>query len=432
MKNTWLVAKKEFVHRVRSRGFILSSIAFPLIMILIWASTGLFDMDLDAPDQQEIDLPDPVFSLIGYVDLADYIHSVPTDIPQDLFQEYLDISAANHALESGEIEVYYLIPPEYLESTVVRRESVDLPLGLPPDIQLFNIVLVSNMFPEASPDELARIRYPLGAPRLQFVSIEAKNQTPQIEPGDGEEPRSEEEPGLDSISMAVPIMPMLVTMIIVIPLFTSGGYLLQSLTQEKSNRVMEILLLSLRPRQLLAGKLLGFGALTLVQYGIWIAFAGLALMLTGQDVPELLAEINLSFLEVLYIILFALGGYALYSAFMASIGALALNIEGGRSWTLLIAMPMFIPIYFWVFIINAPNGVLAVTLSLIPFSAPAAMLMRLTATTVPGWQIALSLAILVLTSYGVVRLMARLFQVQTLLSGEAISLRRIWSVLRNS
>jgi ABC-2 type transport system permease protein len=432
MKNTWLVAKKEFVHRVRNRGFILSSIAVPLIMILIWAGTGLFDMDLEAPDQREIDLPDPVFSLIGYVDLADYIHSVPVDLPQDLFQEFPDISAANQALQFGEIEVYYLIPPEYLESTVVRRVSMDLPLGLPPDIQLFNIVLVSNLFPEASPDELARIRYPLGAPRLQFVSIEVQDSTSQIEPGNGEDPRSEEEPGLDSISMTAPIMPMLVTIIIIIPLFTSGGYLLQSLAQEKSNRVMEILLLSLRPRQLLAGKLLGFGALTLVQYGIWIAFAGLALTLTGQDVPELLAEINLSFLEVLYLILFALGGYALYSAFMAGIGALAPNIEGGRSWVLLIAMPMFIPIYFWVFIVNAPNGVLAVTLSLIPFSAPVAMLMRLTATTVPGWQIALSLALLGLTSYGIIRLMARMFQVQALLSGEAISLRRIWYVLKNS
>jgi ABC-2 type transport system permease protein len=104
-------------------------------------------------------------------------------------------------------------------------------------------------------------------------------------------------------------------------------------------------------------------------------------------------------------------------------------MEGGRSWVLLIAIPMMIPIYLWTAIVSAPHSPLAVSLSLIPFTAPVAMLMRMTSTAVPGWQIGLSLLLLALTSAGTIALMARLFKVQTLLSGEAISFRRIWSVL---
>jgi ABC-2 type transport system permease protein len=90
---------------------------------------------------------------------------------------------------------------------------------------------------------------------------------------------------------------------------------------------------------------------------------------------------------------------------------------------------MMLPLWFWALIAGDPNGPLAVALSLIPFSAPVAMLMRMTSTAVPLWQLGLSLLLLVLAGALTVWLMARLFRVQTLLSGESISLRRAWSAL---
>lgn len=422
MKNTWLVAVREFNHRVRSRGFILASIAVPLGLILVWAATGLFNLDMDPPEEEERVPASPAETVIGYVDQAGLIRSLPADLPADLFRAYPDIAAANQALESGEIEVYYLVPPGYLETGEIRRVSADLPFR-PADTSLFNLVLINNLLPDASPEERALWRNPFGAPRPQFVDVTAEAPPP---------PGEETPTGPETVTVGVSMVPMLVTIVIIIPLFTSGGYLLQSVTQEKSNRVMEILLVSLRPGQLLAGKLLGFGALTLVQYAIWIAISGIGLTLAGQNVTEMLTGINLSPLEVVYVVLFALGGYALYSAFMAGIGALAPNMEGSRSWIMIISLPMAVPMYVWVAIVNAPHSVLSVTLSLIPFSAPVAMLMRMTTTAVPPWQIALSLGLLALAAAGVIWLMARLFRVQTLLSGEAISLRRMWSVLNTA
>lgn len=93
---------------------------------------------------------------------------------------------------------------------------------------------------------------------------------------------------------------------------------------------------------------------------------------------------------------------------------------------------MMIPIYLWATITSDPDGPLAVMLSLFPFSAPVAMLMRLTGSAVPTRQVALSLGLLFLAGLGTIWLMARLFRVRTLLSGESISMRRMWVALIDS
>ena len=206
--------------------------------------------------------------------------------------------------------------------------------------------------------------------------------------------------------------------------------MLQSLTQEKGSRVMEILLLSLQPRQLLAGKLLGLGLLVIVQYGIWVLIGALVLTLTGQDATRFLAGIQLSVREVLLIVPYALGGFGLYAALMAGIGALAPDMEGSRAWTFMITLPMMLPMYLWMAIVNSPQGALALILSLFPYSAPIAMMMRMTATTVPAWQVGVSLGLLSLAVVATIGLMARLFHAKTLLSGEALSLDRFRSALQ--
>jgi ABC-2 type transport system permease protein len=226
------------------------------------------------------------------------------------------------------------------------------------------------------------------------------------------------------------MLPFIVTIAVMLPLFTSGGYLLASVTQEKSSRIMEILLVSLRPWHMLAGKLLGLGALTLIQYLIWGTIAFIGLQVTGQGVAGLLGGISLSGVELALVIPFALGGFLLYASIMAGIGALAPDMEGSRTWVFVISLPMMIPIYLWTAIVNAPNGAFAVALSMIPFSAPVAMLMRMTTAAVPLWQLITSLVLLVLTGVVMVWLMARLFRVQTLLSGESISLKRLVSAIR--
>jgi ABC-2 type transport system permease protein len=225
------------------------------------------------------------------------------------------------------------------------------------------------------------------------------------------------------------MLPFVVSLVAMMPLFIGGGYLFQSLTNEKESRVMEVLLVSLRPRQLLTGKLLGLSALILVQYLVWVGIAVVAVTVLGQGLGELLAAIHLSGREVLLAFPYALGGFGLYAGLMAGMGALTADVEGARGWTFVLTLPMLVPFYVGSALIQAPHGTLALVLSLFPYSAPVGMLMRMTVTAVPAWQFAVSLGLLALTAVGTIALMARLFRAQTLLSGESFSPRRFWSAV---
>jgi ABC-2 type transport system permease protein len=408
MQKTLVVAMREFRQRVQRRGFWLGSIGVPLVLLVIWAFSGGLGGSSPAESISELDPADRPEQVIGYVDQADLIQTIPAPIPDDLFKPFTDPQLAEAALERGDIGAYYVVPPDYRETGHVQRVSQRLPVN-PPDVRWFNRILTANLLPDADPEFINRLRQPFYSTGPEFVKVTPEG---QIE---------------DSGNR---MLPFVVTVAVMIPLFTGGGYLFQSLTQEKSNRVMEILLISLRPHQLLTGKLLGLGALTLLQYAIWAGLSLLVLAVTGQDVGQLLSGISLSTNELLLVVPFALGGFLLYAALMAGIGALARDVEDGRIWLFVISLPMMIPIYLGMAIASAPNGALAVALSLIPFSAPVAMLMRITSTAVPIWQTALSLILLVLTSFGTIWLMARLFRVQTLLSGESLSVRRFLSALQ--
>lgn len=408
MRKVWLVAGREFWQRVRTRGFLLSSLLTPLILLVV-----LIGGNIAASDAETEELPaDPggaTPAAIAYVDEAALVGRTPPGLPATLFHSFADPVSADAALSAGEIDAYYVIPPDYRETGTIRRVAPDLPSG-PPDTALFDALLQANLLAEADAGTLARARNPFQSAGLTVVPIQGE---------------ANQEAGVE-----FDVMPFLVSLLVMVPLFTSGSYLLSSLTEEKSNRVMETLLTSLRPPALLVGKLLGLGALTLVQYLIWLLLGAGALVVVGQDLTGLTETINLTSMELLLVFLYAVGGYALYATLMAGLGALSPNLEATRSWVFVITLPMLIPIYLWVVLANAPNSALAVALSLIPFSAPMAMLMRLASTTVPPWQVVSSLLLLGGTAVLMVWLMSRLFRVQTLLSGEPFSPARFWRVLR--
>jgi ABC-2 type transport system permease protein len=412
MNNTLLVAWREFRQHVRSRGFILTTMGMPLLFIVLFALTGFTGSGgPQVPPLQVLSQNESENVSIGYVDQAGLIETIPQQVPAGMFQKYSSIDTAAAALESGKISAYYIIPSDYRDNGDLKRVSLSLPLSSP-DSQLFDWILVSNLFPNRTSEQVARYLWPFNNAGPSFVNLSSGAGT--------------------SEGVVNSMMPFFVAMAVMVPLFTSGGYLLQSLTKEKSSRVMEILLVSLHPRQLLTGKLIGLGALTLVQYIGWIAIAGLAFMVTGGDATQVLGRIDLSISEVPLVVLYALGGFTLYAALMAGFGAMAPDIESSRAWIFIISLPMLIPVYLWSAIAASPNGTLAIVLSVVPFSAPIAMLMRMTSTTVPMWQITVSLVLIALTSAGTIWLMARLFRMQTLLSGESLSIKRLWTTLKGS
>ncbi|MGC9346837.1 MAG: ABC transporter permease, partial [Anaerolineae bacterium] len=135
---------------------------------------------------------------------------------------------------------------------------------------------------------------------------------------------------------------------------------------------------------------------------------------------------------ILWFVLYFLFGYLTFASALGAIGSMAPNTREGSQFTFVIMLPLMIPLWLNTTFANAPNGTLATLLSIFPLTAPVSMVARLAATSVPLWQILLSLALSAATAYGFVLLAARFFRADTLLSGAALSWGRIIGQLKGS
>jgi len=405
MRNMLLVARREFLVHVRSRGFIVSAIGTPLLLIVIWFSSGM--MTAEAPSEHVATPEAPALAEpigpTGVIDQAGVLGQI--ELPSGLVRLASEEDAAR-ALRQGDLEAYVVVPADYRETGTVRRVSLGLP-RTDPQLGDIEYLLVTALLEEMPADLAARYAMPLGPDGLELA----------------------ESPVAVATGQGVNFMPLMVVSAVMVPLFTAGGWLLRSLAQEKESRIMEVLLVSLHPRQLLTGKLLGVGALTLLQYLIWILLLAAATQAMGMSSP-LAFGMLLSREDLVLVVLFAVGGMVLYSALMAGLGALTPDVHGSQNWVFIVTLPMMVPFYFWLSLVQQPTSTLALVLSLFPFSAPLAMLLRIMVMQVPAWQITLSLGLIAVTSILVVRLMSRLFRAQVLLSGEPLSVQRFLRALR--
>lgn len=403
MKRAFLVGWREFRARVGSRGFLLTTLLTPTLILFMWLVQGRVAEDVHEP-LESLTREERAPSVLGLVDPGGLITRFEPPLTASEFRRFADEPEANQALRQQVIQAYVVIPADYAGTGKISYVSLDLPTTQP-DADRLNWLLLTNLMPDQTPEAVSRLRWPFGGQDSpNFVNVGTSG---------------------TSGGFFGMMLPFLVTIAIMVPLFTSGSFLLQSVLHEKSSRTLEILLVSLRPRQLLLGKLLGIGMLTAIQYGAWLGLGTIWIRLAGpRGQAALLQTLRLTPLEIAAVIPFALGGFLLYASLMAGLGALAPDMEGSRAWVFIISLPMMVPIYLWTAIVGSPDSVLSVAVSLFPFSAPVAMLMRMTSTTVPLWQLGLSLAGLGITGLGVLALMARLFRVQTMLSGEPLSFRR--------
>jgi ABC-2 type transport system permease protein len=202
-----------------------------------------------------------------------------------------------------------------------------------------------------------------------------------------------------------------------------SSYLLRSVVAEKENRTAEVLLLSLNPRELMAGKIGAMSVMTLVQVVVWVG-GGIVILNRGA---ELMSVARFAFPPgfLLWAILFLILGFLLFASVMAAAGAISPTAREGNQVIWLLILPLMPTLMFGSTFLEAPNGTLALVLSLFPFSAPAAMVTRLAVANVPLWQVLVSLGGLALTMYFFVTLAARFFQARNLLSQESFNWRRM-------
>ncbi len=216
---------------------------------------------------------------------------------------------------------------------------------------------------------------------------------------------------------------------IIMSIFWGGGYLMQSVVQEKESRIVEIVLSSARPTALLLGKTLAMAVVALIQVVVWVTVL-IFLMTQAGDVVSALEGIEVPAGTVAVMAIYFALGYLLFGSMMAAIGAFSTSMREAQNFVVFVTLPAMIPFFFLTIFADEPNGTFATVLSLIPLTAPLAMVMRVVVTDVPLGQLALSAALLVASVAGAIWFAGRLFRVHTLLSGTMPKWRDIPKLIR--
>jgi ABC-2 type transport system permease protein len=425
MRNVILVLKHEIIKTIGKPSFWITAFVFPLVIFTFTFGSQLLTQGLlndganDDVVQNELNGEAPGFvaatpSQVGYVDEAGIVDALPPDIPSGLFLAFSSVGEADEALAARQIDQYYLVRADFREtSDVILVQERFSPFEVFGSSDLFQYVLTYNLV--GDPDVAALVQQPM--PRVSMQSI-----APAVEPSAGP---PELPPGQFSLA------PMAMLFIFFFVLTMSSGFVLRSVTKEKENRIVEVLLLSLRPRDLMLGKIVGLGAVGLLQMALWL---GGLLLVMGEASPVVgMAGQILSATLPPYFLLWAglyfLFGYVTFASLLGALGTLAPNMREGSQFTFLVLLPLMIPLWLNMTFVEAPNGIVPTVLSLFPLTAPVSMVARLAATTVPLWQILVSLGLLAVTTYGFVLLSASFFRGDTLLSNASLNMKRLRSEL---
>jgi ABC-2 type transport system permease protein len=403
-----VVARRDYLRVVKRRGFIIGTLLLPLgiaffIGISSFLSVNQFTGGPVSPDSTVL-----------------IVNQSSLPVQQGRFGQVVQVlneSDAQARLASGAASEYYVVPPSYPGSPTVQRIE-NPPEGLgglgsatrrQSQEQILAAVLQTALLANAGlpPDVEVRVIAP--------VQVEAQTTT-------GEE--------VSPLAVAASfLVPFAFTLLFVMSIFITSGYLLQSVTEEKENRVVEIVLSSVPPLPLMAGKILGLGAAGLTQVAIWVLTLIVALPLLADRLGNL-GDIGLSpatlALDVVYFVL----GYLAYGAIFAAVGAVAPGNREAQQYSGFFGFVAVIPLIFTSLFLTDPTSIVVWVLALFPLTAPATMLQVISfADEPPVAMIGLSLLSLGLFVVLGTIACARIFRATLLLYGVRPGLRQIVSAV---
>ena len=403
MNKTLLIFRHEFRHAIKRKGFIILTLIVPVLALI---GIGVFQLvSTDEPPLVET-------IIIGYVDEAGgfdqyttqgYIELVRFDTPSD----------ATAALINGDVAEYFVIPSDYLSTGVINRYTLERQLETPPSIATaIKNFLTSNMLAgKVPPETVYRIEAPLGLVTTRLT------ETGEV---------ATEQGGYENV-----MIPFIFGLLLALSLQASTVYLVQGLGDEKESRLIEVLLSSVSPRQLLTGKVLGLGAAGLVQVVVWLASLPLLLNLASSTIGGFFSAIQLpaNFL-VLGIVYFILV-YLLFAALAAGVGAISPSVREGQQLSMIYAMLVYVPLWFASLMFIFPNSPIWTVLTIFPITAPIAVMLRLGVADIAVWELAASLAVLVLSIILVMFLAIKVFRIYLLMYGKRPSWGEIIQSLRS-
>jgi ABC-2 type transport system permease protein len=309
---------------------------------------------------------------------------------------------ARAALDAGHIQAYYVLPRDYLATGQLRVVHVN-PLKSSPRVQFYDF-LTANLLKNANPVTAARL----------VKGTEVVVQSP-----DGAR-------SISSKNWFNVLIPIVAGIAFIIAMFSTGGYLMQAMVEEKENRTMEVIITSVSPNQLISGKIIGDISVGMSQMILWLAFIVVPIFVFRNSLT-FLQGVSIGPQTLLLLVFVMFPSFVLVSAMMAAIGATISEAREGQQMVGMISLPIWIPYMLTTLLMSNPDSPLAVGLSLFPLTAPLTMLMRDGLTVLPVWQIATSSAILAITAGATIWLAGRAFRIGMLRYGKRLKLIELFA-----
>ncbi|MEJ5054497.1 ABC transporter permease [Sphingobacterium sp. MYb382] len=428
MNKTLLIIQREYTSRVKKKSFLLTTFLVPLFFIGMYvlmfyltkksfeeSNTTVYVIDQEGSIAKELKDNKNITYKIATESLEASIKGLKKDdenrslliIPKDFYQ-----SQSIELLSAGKSNIGTQSEIKNKLSEIVRNHQY-AKLGI-------NISTIESINDK--------------------ITVSAKEIT---DTGDAKESHTEIAMG---ISMALSVL-------IYLSLFLYGAQVMRGVIEEKTSRIVEVIISSVKPFQLMMGKIFGIGLVGITQFALWItltaALTGVATAVifddtaanisgiandvnqevmaqakSGFDISSALASIDFPLLISCFFIFF-LGGYFLYSALFAAVGSAVDSETEATQFTMPITMPLLLTyILSFGVLVNDPHGTVATWLSFIPFTSPIAMLVRIP-FGVPIWQIAVSVAILIVSFVATTMFAARIYRVGILMYGKKASFKEL-------
>lgn len=436
MKNIFLITKREYLTQVKKKSFIILTILAPIIMIAFGAFIAVM---LKANETQyTVNVIDKGGLFAGKLksdDKLKYIYVNPASESQ-LVSSLKDMEETNGLLILAPLE------------------------GNRFDLQEKNSKLLVNdkigfETKQRIVDDLSEVLREVKIKQLnideeQIVQLDKNFELKSSNVNDKSQVDTDMDFGV-KYGLGMVLMYAVFMFIIIY-----GVRVMRSVLEEKNNRVVEILISSVKPFELMMGKILGVTLVALTQFSVWITMAilGAVFLNTGfsamkdnlpagseqvvdkvdlaqiaGEVSHILLEMNVPVVIAVFLFFF-LFGYIFYSSMYAAIGSAVDNETETQQFTLFAIIPLMVGMYGSITIINNPNGPLGFWLSIIPFTSPVAMVARIP-FGVPVWEIALSMFLLILSTFLMVFIAAKVYRVGILMYGNKATMKELWKWIRN-
>lgn len=417
-RKLFLVSKREYITRVRTKTFIWTTILVPVGLILLIVIPAALTL-LESDTKYKIAVKDESGAIVERLTEINSERYFPTNSPDDTLRSLIMRETIDAFLLVSEENILQDIDP----TMVYSGGGIDFVRSVRDDM-----------------------RDALQAERLSRIDVSADvRETLSKRPNLATRKLTEEGKETEEDSLALFAFGYIIAFVIYGTMFMYGSMIMRGVIEEKSNRIVEIIASSIKPVELMIGKVVGVGAMGLTQYGIWIvatlgitaASAPIVALFTGGETQQeaQAAASSFSMPEIdplfwVYFVLFFLFGYLIYSALFAAVGSAVDNEADSQQLMFPVSIPILLAIVILPKVSTDPDSTLAVVASLIPLFSPILMVARIPITDVPLWQILTSFGLMFITFMLFMKLSAKIYRVGILMYGKKPSFKEIYKWLR--